>query len=161
MTCRSITDKLYDSFGEKQVPLLARIEIALHVIICPQCAGTIARLAAVREFMQTGFLPASPALEDSIMERIYAEISEAADMPLEDAAPSPEISFRSWVVTGIIVLVSLPVSFFGLDFGRVAASNGLSFLLPVGITIGAVVTGYGAIFIGSHLKELSDRFGLH
>ena len=37
----------------------------------------------------------------------------------------------------------------------------MSFLLPVGITIGVVLTTYGALFIGSHLKELSERFGLY
>jgi hypothetical protein len=36
----------------------------------------------------------------------------------------------------------------------------MSYLLPVGITIGIVLTSYGALFIGSHLKELSERFGL-
>jgi hypothetical protein len=30
----------------------------------------------------------------------------------------------------------------------------------VGITIGIVLTCYGALFIGSHLKELMERFGL-
>jgi hypothetical protein len=36
----------------------------------------------------------------------------------------------------------------------------MSFLLPVGITVGIVLTSYGALFIGGHLKELSERFRL-
>jgi hypothetical protein len=48
-----------------------------------------------------------------------------------------------------------------MDFINIADTQGSSFLLPVGITIGAVVTGYGAFFIGSHLKELSSRFRIH
>jgi hypothetical protein len=36
----------------------------------------------------------------------------------------------------------------------------MSFLLPVGITFGIVLTSYGALFIGSHLEEFSERFGL-
>jgi hypothetical protein len=48
-----------------------------------------------------------------------------------------------------------------MDFIKVADTQGSSFLLPVGITIGAVLTGYGALFIGSHLKELSSRFRIH
>jgi hypothetical protein len=47
-----------------------------------------------------------------------------------------------------------------MDFEKVAHRQGSSFLIPVGITIGVVVTGYGALFIASHLKELSERFGL-
>jgi hypothetical protein len=71
------------------------------------------------------------------------------------------VSFRSWVIAGLIILVSLSSSFFNLDFVETVASYGSSFLLPVGLTIGIVVTGYGALFIGSHLKELSTRFRLH
>jgi hypothetical protein len=33
-------------------------------------------------------------------------------------------------------------------------------MIPIGITIGIMLTGYGALFIGSHLKEFSERFGL-
>jgi hypothetical protein len=47
-----------------------------------------------------------------------------------------------------------------MDFGTVADHWGSSFLLPIGITVGAVVSAYGALFIGSHLKELSHRFNL-
>jgi hypothetical protein len=43
----------------------------------------------------------------------------------------------------------------------VADHWGSSFLLPIGITIGAIVSAYGALFSGSHLKELSSRFNLH
>jgi hypothetical protein len=47
-----------------------------------------------------------------------------------------------------------------MNFVAIANSEGSSFLLPVGITIGIVLTCYGALFIGSHLKELSSRFRL-
>jgi hypothetical protein len=65
------------------------------------------------------------------------------------------------VITGLVVLVSLVTAFLGFDFERIAASQGSSFLLPLGLTIGVVISGYGAVFIGSHLKELSSRFRLH
>jgi hypothetical protein len=48
-----------------------------------------------------------------------------------------------------------------MEFARMIPDLASSFLLPIGITIGVIVTGYGALFIGSHRKELSDRFGLH
>jgi hypothetical protein len=83
-----------------------------------------------------------------------------ADMPFEEEELSPEVPFGGWVITGLVVLFSLATSFMGMDFISVATAQGSSFLLPLGITIGLVVTGYGALFIGSHLKELSDRFRL-
>jgi hypothetical protein len=47
-----------------------------------------------------------------------------------------------------------------MDFLTVAVREGSSYLGPLGITIGAALTCYGAVFIGSHVKELSERFGL-
>jgi uncharacterized membrane protein YoaK (UPF0700 family) len=48
-----------------------------------------------------------------------------------------------------------------MDFIKVADNWCSSFLLPIGMTVGAIVSAYGALLIGSHLKELSDRFNLH
>jgi hypothetical protein len=100
-------------------------------------------------------LPPSPDFEDMLMERLYAE----NDVTRETDAPTG-FSFRLWVIIGFFVLLSLSSSFFGVNFVEIANSEGLSFLLPVGLTIGMVVTCYGALFIGSHLKELSSRFRL-
>jgi hypothetical protein len=150
-------DKTYEFAGDP-LPLLSRLEIAFHVIFCPRCAADILRLETARAILGTDFLPPSPALEDAIMRQIYAATVELPDLTAESAR---DFSLRSWVVTGLIVLFSLATSFFGVDFANVATSSGSSFLLPVGLVIGAVITGYGAIFIGSHLKELSDRFGIH
>jgi hypothetical protein len=160
MTCHSSMEKIYAFMGEKPLPLRNRLQIAVHVILCPRCAGEIARLEAVREIMRTDFLPPSPALVDSIMKRIRAEVFETADMPFEVPAPSRVVPFGGWVITGFVVLLSLTSTFMGMDFVNLAPNERSSFLLPVGITIGVAVTGYGANFIGSHLKELSDRFRL-
>jgi hypothetical protein len=154
-------DKIYDFEGEKSFSLWIRLQIAFHVIFCPHCAEKAARLEAARALMRTGFLPSSPELADSIMSSVYAEDRDLVpDMPFEEEEISPEVSFGSWVFTGFIVLLSLSTAFMGMDFIKVASAQGSSFLLPVGITIGVVVTCYGALFIGSHLKELSDRFRL-
>jgi hypothetical protein len=78
----------------------------------------------------------------------------------ELSAESQGFSFRSWVISGLVIFFSLSTAFLSLDFDKIAVSQGISFLLPMGITIGSVLTIYGAIFIGSHIKELSERFGL-
>jgi hypothetical protein len=121
-----------------------------------------------RNVLRGDFFPPAPDFQEPVMFRIMAEAEslvpaeDDADDPLEIFSGEAEgVPFRGWIITGLIVLVSLSTSFLGLDFGRLAASEGRSFLLPVGITIGAVLTCYGALFIGSHLKELSERFGLH
>ena len=148
------------------MPLLLRLRVGLHLLVCPDCAQEIERFEVARDILYTDFLPLSPDFEDSVMARIAAEEEEALaafdaeEMPLNVFAIPGGISTRGWVITGLITLVSLVTAFFGLDFEKVAHAAGMSFLLPVGITIGIVLTAYGALFIGSHLKELTERFGL-
>jgi hypothetical protein len=162
MTCHDIMDKIYEYSGE-DMPLLLRIRVGMHLFFCPDCARELERFEVSRNILRCDFFPPAPDFQEAVMRRIMNEAALAgeaeAEEPLEEF-PVEGVSFRSWVITGLVVLVSLSTAFLGLDFGRLAASEGMSFLLPVGITIGAVLTCYGALFIGSHLKELSERFGL-
>ena len=105
--------------------------------------------------MENDFFPQSPHLESLLMEYVLEEegFDETNDAPLG-------FSLKGWVIIGFFVLLSLVSSIFGINFIKIAASEGLSFLLPFGLTIGMVVTCYGALFIGSHLKELSTWFRL-
>jgi hypothetical protein len=166
MTCHDIMDKIYEYSGEESMPLLLRLRIAVHLFFCPDCAQEFERFEVTRDIMKNDFFPSAPGCTEPVMLRVMQEdtgsaAEDAAEESLEDfPLPAEGISFRGWVITGLVVLLSLSSAFFGLDFGRIAASEGMSFLLPVGITIGAVLTCYGALFIGSHLKELSERFGL-
>ena len=109
---------------------------------------------SAKTIMKEDFFPPSPNLEDSIMAKIEAEQEEPA------YAPVGGLSTHGWVIAGVIILISLVTSFFGLDFQQLALKSGMSFMLPIGITIGIVLTTYGALFIGSHLKDLSEKFGL-
>jgi hypothetical protein len=110
--------------------------------------------------MQTGFFPPAPAMEEAVMEVIRREALDPGDVPMEIADPPEAVSFRSWVIAGLIILISLSSAFIGLDFAEVAEKGGSSFLIPVGLTVGLAVSIYGALLIGTHLKELSGRFGL-
>jgi hypothetical protein len=151
-------DKIFDSLGEEPPSLLFQLKMGIHLFFCPRCAGEIKKLEEVREILKTGFFPPSPELGDIILSRIGEEAPEGEEKSYGIPAG---FSFRIWVITGLVVLFSLATSFFGMDFEEIATSEGSSFLLPVGLTIGIVLTGYGALFIGSHLKELSERFRLH
>jgi hypothetical protein len=157
MNCEDVLDAVYESAGEEPRSLAFQLGISLHLLCCPRCAAELKKLELFYDVLETDFLPAAPGVEDTVMKTIaaqgYEENEEALDAPAG-------FSFRGWVITGCFILLSFSTVFFSMDFINVANAEGSSFLLPVGLTIGVVLTSYGALFIGSHLKELSNRFRL-
>ncbi|MDR3122773.1 MAG: peptidoglycan-binding protein [Treponema sp.] len=144
MNCDKAMNAVYEEWGAESLSLFTQLGLRLHFLRCPRCAAEAAQLQSARSLMAESFPLPPMELEERIMRSVNAE---------EQGEESPEVagvSFRSWVVTGFIVLLSLSSSFF-----REGAPP-----LQIGITVGAVVTAYGAIFIGSHLKELTERFNL-
>jgi hypothetical protein len=161
MHCNEVLDKVYESMGEP-LPLLDKMMITFHRMWCTRCDEELEKLEYALELLHTDFFPQAPSLEDSIMEQLTGELFDVVpSLSPEDQLESTGLPLRGWIIIGCIVLISLSTVFFGVDFADTAARFGSSFLLPVGITIGGVLTGYGAIFIASHLKELSERFRLH
>ena len=156
MDCNTIMDLVFEAKNDNSLPFLNYVRTELHLLFCPACATELRNLQHLEEIMKTDFFPDSPDFTEPVMERLFEEIElkEKIEVPAG-------FSFRSWVIIGFFVLLSLSSSYFGMDFIQIASSEGLSFLLPVGITVGVVLTCYGALFIGSHLKELSNWFRLN
>jgi len=140
------------------MPLLTQIQVGLHLLLCPDCAQEVERFEVCRDMLRFDFLPPSPGLETAVMAMIAAEDSSMA--AAQEAEVPGGFSTRGWVVAGLLMLLSLATVFFGLEFNKVALAAGMSYMIPIGITIGIALTSYGALFIGSHLKELTERFGL-
>ena len=157
MKCKKAMDMIFYYSGE-QMPMLAQLQLAIHLFFCQDCAKQSEVLEASNEILCNDFFPPSPNLENSIMSKISAEESNVINT--QEIKTHGELSTRGWAIAGIIILVSLVSLFFGLEYNNLANSTGVSFLLPLGITIGVILTSYGAFFIGSNLKELSKRFGL-
>ena len=161
MSCERILDKVYEM--EDPMPLFTRIRIGLHIITCPDCAQEVERFEVCKDILRSDFVDAvsldvAAGLENTVMTIVAAE--ETVTPAAEEVEVPGGLSTRGWVIAGLVILVSLATAFFGLDFNHVAIAAGMSFMIPVGITIGIVLTCYGALFIGSHLKELTERFGL-
>jgi len=160
MNCSKIMDLFYESQegGESiggTMPFLNQIQVWAHSLFCPVCAEKIEHYEAAKIIMKEDFFPSTPpSLEETIMARIDAEQADEAHDTIGG------FSTQSWVIAGFVILISLATAFFGIAFQSLALESGMSFMLPIGITIGIVLTTYGAFFIGSHLKELSERFGL-
>lgn len=157
MKCGDWLDMLYEYVGDEKLPLILKLRFRLHSFFCPQCAQEMERFELSRDILRNDFFPPAPNFEESVMLRIREE--EPALSPVRENEAG--VAFSGWVVTGIVLLVSLVSVFFGADFIKIVKFAGNSFLLPVGITVGAALSCYGALFIGSHLEELTRRFGLH
>lgn len=155
MKCDAAMNEVYEGNG---LPFRERLTLALHILFCGRCAVEARRLEETYRIMATGFFPFSPDFEDAIMAKIGKETLPEAVFE-EDDVPGG-VPTKGWVIAGCAILVSLATSFFGKDFIAIASLHGSKFLLPLGIIIGIFITGYGALFIGSHLKELSGRFHL-
>jgi len=156
MTCPEILDMVYEE--SDSMPLFNQIRVWLHTIFCPNCAQEIERYHVSRSILQNEFFPITPGFEESIMAKI--DTLEDQQEAKDGYAVPGGLSTRGWIIAGLIIFISLATAFFGFDFRNLTDESGISFLLPMGITIGIVLTTYGALFIGSHLKELSERFGL-
>jgi hypothetical protein len=149
-------------YEQEDMSLFTRIRVGMHLLVCPDCAQEVERFEVCRDILQNDFLYPAPDLEDAVMSMISAE--EAVNTAEITEAMNAEVpggfSIRGWIIAGIVMLISLATVFFGLEFNKVALIAGMAFTIPIGITIGIALTSYGALFIGSHLKTLSERFGL-
>jgi len=156
MKCNNALDIIYQS--EDFLSLRKRFSLAIHILFCGKCSAAYKNLEETQMLLRTGFFPPSPDFSNSIMDIIYKEaLTEEVEQTVFE---SGGFSTRGWVIAGIIMLVSFATVFLGQDFNRVATDQGLSFLLPLGIITGLAISAYGALFIGSHLKELSQWFKL-
>jgi len=165
MKCSKIIDMVYGccennrkSYGS--LSLSDQIKISMHTFLCADCAKKIEMYETARNIMSNDFFPSpSVSFENLIMTKIEAE--EKTQEASEEVFAAPGgMSIRSWVIAGVIMAVSLIIAFFSLDYQNLSEKIGIPFILPMGITIGSILTTYGALFIGSHLKELSIRFGI-
>ncbi|MDR0400880.1 MAG: peptidoglycan-binding protein [Treponema sp.] len=161
MNCHDLLDRVYDYVGEP-LPFPLQLQVKLHCFFCPQCAQEIERFELAQDILRNDFFPAGPDLTGAVMAKLGGEnFPESAGIAEGIWEEDGGVSFRGWVIAGLILFLSLTSAFLGMDFISIAAAEGSSYLIPLGITMGAIITCYGAIFIGSHLKELSQRFGLH
>ena len=160
LSCNQVMDEIFEFSGEDEVSLVQRLRIGLHLFFCARCAEESRKLVIMQEMLNSDFFPPAPDFEEKVMEQLSVDFQEEAKRTLSPELPGG-FSFRSWTIIGFIILVSLAISFFGIDFIEAASNQRSTFLIQLGITVGTMLTGYGAFFIASHLKELSEHFKIH
>ncbi|MDR2510769.1 MAG: hypothetical protein LBC77_09025 [Spirochaetaceae bacterium] len=107
------------------------------------------RELVAERLMLESFMPPAPDIAGAVMLVIR---KEACGAPRK-------VTVKSWVFAGLFIFLSLTSAYFGGGFQTVAAFSGISFILPLGITIGLIITVYGALFIGTNLDALCKKFG--
>jgi hypothetical protein len=152
MNCDRVLDLLY--YSEESFSLVERILIYFHIRRCPKCAVHRRALQIASARMKEDFFP--PAVAD-MSTKIMALIRRGT---LMDSAKPEAIPFRAWVIAGLAMLVSLPGAYLGVDYLIPVDTRSVYFMLSLGITVGAVITAFGAMFIGCHMTELSKWLGL-
>jgi hypothetical protein len=153
MNCDKFLDYLY--FSEGRFPLIKRIFMYFHILHCPKCAAHVRALQTASGCMKEDFFPTA---KESIAENIMALI-QGEDFT-EAPAKHELVTFRAWVISGLAILFSLSSVYFGIDYLTPGNMHTIYFMLPLGITVGGVITAFGAVFIGCHITELSKWLGL-
>ncbi|MDL2228792.1 peptidoglycan-binding protein [Treponema sp. OttesenSCG-928-L16] len=158
MNCDKLTDLIYESDEDASPSLWTRFRVIFHAVHCRHCSEKIRRLEMTKDVLVRDFFPPTGGFDELIMGRIYAEMEENPEES-HDTVP-----FRSWIITGVVIVASLLSALFGINSRHLADFFGTSFILPLGLTIGCIISIYGILFIGTHLeelKELGERFRLH
>jgi hypothetical protein len=132
----------------------AKISRAVRRLFSADARRESRQLKIVARLCNNNFMPPAPDITNAVMQAITADLTATYDP--EEAA----VSVRGWVIAGCLLVLSLVSAYFGGDFLKIASLTGVSFLLPVGITIGCAVIAYVAVFVGTHLEILSKKFGI-
>lgn len=159
MTCSRAIDIFLNEDGGPSTSFIDYIGAHLHLLRCRRCRHELRQVEETLDLMRTDFLPKAPDLGDAIMAAIQQEVvaaaAKAADESTEEIMP-----LRNWVFAGVTIFASLAISPLGAAFNWLVRRLGSDLVLPIALTLGAVITAYCALFIASHLEELAERFGL-
>ncbi|MDR2795210.1 MAG: peptidoglycan-binding protein [Spirochaetaceae bacterium] len=154
MNCNTVLNFLY--YSDDSIPFIKRLLIAFHIWHCPKCAAHQRLLQTASVLLKEDFFPPVKNVTDSVMALVQA------GEPLTGSFGEREaVSLRAWIITGLALLFSLSSAYLGIDYLTPVDTHTINFMLPVGITVGGAITAFCAIFIGCHIKKLSEWLGLH
>lgn len=159
MTCDRAMDLFMEGNDGERVPFIRSALARLHLLRCRKCSAEVQRLNRALELMRADFLPKANDSIDPIMAAVRMEVAAQAARAVDEDAATP-VSTRNWAVGGLFIFASLAVFPLGQASGWLVRLFGSDLTFPIALTLGVVLTAYCALFIGSHLDELSERFGL-
>ena len=146
MNCERTDRLISGKAGDGSLPLGARF----HLLRCPSCAAAAAKMDAALRSLREDALPSAPDFSDPIMRAIRL-------LPRPEVDP---VSFRDWAIGGAVIFAALGIAPLNASFKWVKTAFGSDFMLPLNIVMGLLIAGYCALFIGTHLKQLTEKANL-
>lgn len=120
--------------------------LALHLARCPRCA---ARVELRRRALELYRLPGP---EPDLVSHV---LSVLPFLP----RPRRTVSLRDWILSGLALSASVILVPAQRVFSQVIEIYGNSWVLPFVLVFGLSVSVFGALFIGTHMDELSGLVG--
>lgn len=120
--------------------------LALHLARCPRCS---ARVELRRRALELYRLPGP---DPDIASRILAALPF---LP----RPRRAVSLRDWILSGLVLSLSIILVPAQGVFSLVIQEYGNRWMLPFVLVFGMAVTVFGALFIGTHMDEMSGLIG--
>ncbi|NLJ47455.1 MAG: hypothetical protein GX430_12975 [Treponema sp.] len=142
MKCETF-EELYDR-AEEGAPLSPAL--ALHLARCPRCAARVELRRRALELYRI------PGPEPDLASRVLAVLPF---LP----RPHRTVSLRNWVLSGLALSASVVLVPAQRVFSLVIEEYGNRWMLPFVLVFGLSLSVFGALFIGTHMDELSGLVG--
>ena len=147
MKCEKARKQLDASLEPKASLFFRAPALALHLAFCKDCRQESLMLKQALKTLGS-VVQARKVVIPGQVEQAVMEIIER-EQPLPRSGAQSPVSFRDWIVVGLILFIALCT----LPF---SSESSLVLILTVSIFL----TLYGSLLIGTHLDELAHHFGL-
>lgn len=127
-------------------------EVKRHIDDCESCRRQVAMMRSVYTALeQVGVVETPAGTTDAVMAAVAAATA-GAEEPL---------SLGKWLGTGVIIFASIVLVSFSNSHSWLSQVFGMSLDLPLSLILGAAITIYATLFIGTHVDQIAGFFGLH
>ncbi len=153
MNCNEIIKKIMEA--DPNQPFSE--EIQEHIMNCNKCAQTARETERVIALLQrNNTVDVPPNLPEEIMKSVYCIQEKEGIVPVKEH----KMPLFNWIGAGFIILCSIMLLQFSTAFRWVKEAFGGTIEIAIGILLGSAVTIYALVFIATHVKSISDFFGV-
>lgn len=143
MKCENFMQNYLEMDNFQHVSLTMRI----HLYFCSRCRSEVRGLETVFRNMNE-FVPCT--VESAFSARLMRKLARIPN------GYKKEISFYNWIGVGMLIFSSAFLIAFSDSLTWLKVQFGSNLEVPLAMVLGASITVYAAIFIGSHMDKFGD-----